>query len=345
MTSNIMVRFHLLRSIHACAGADASIIRITHKLFILLHFSNFTFARAPGVERDANGKYQRIAQRESRLHRSPFADMLSKWRTGLLAALFLIALPAPAFAQNFSCVAAFTAAQPLAAGTAEDLYRRGIAALNASEFAEADRLFRAAFVRISDMTDLERARRLDSAVMGRILETSLARGNLHDAYFQLHRLQDIVSVRERPAWLSELMRIADDKTKHIPTAIGAVTAIEKCRSFGVAPKVNLRILFDFDSADLPAGSREALLSLAPELAQTKSQMIIVRGHTDASGSAEYNAALSLRRAQAVTAVLASSPAARSLIFKSEGAGESELLYAADDQSAAPLERRVEIRFE
>lgn len=317
----------------------------TAKLLILFDLVSITFARVPSVERDARVKFDPTARCESAMHRSPFATLVPKWLTGLLAAGFLTASPAPVFAQNFSCAAAFSAAQPLAAGNAEDLYRRGLTALNANGFAQADRLFRAAFVRISDMTDRDRARRLDAAVMGRILETSLAQGKLQESYFQLRRLQDVVSAPERAPWLSELMRIADEKTKDLAIQPGAVTEITKCRSFGIAPKVNLRILFDFDSADLPAESREALLKLAPELAQTQSRLIIVRGHTDASGAEDYNDALSLRRAQAVSAVLASSQAAHSLVFKSEGAGERELLYPTDDGAAAALERRVEIRFE
>ncbi len=276
-----------------------------------------------------------------------------------LAAGAVLAAPS-ALAADFSCAAAFTAPVPLPTGNAEDFYRLGLENLAAERFSDADRLFRTAFVRISDMTDRVRAQKLEEATLGRILETSLARNRLEDAFFQLQRLQEMTRDRPRAAWLDQLMRLADERTQKIPEQVGVITAISKCRAFGVQPRVNLRILFEFDRADLTAEARATLARLAGELGRSDAERIVVRGHTDASGSADYNLALSQKRAQSVADFLAGTggvPSGKAII--AQGAGESELLYPAGandaataqatggaaDENIARLERRVELQLE
>jgi len=59
------------------------------------------------------------------------------------------------------------------------------------------------------------------------------------------------------------------------------------------------LFFDFDSADLKPGAYSELDRVASVLNEFPQTTIRVEGHTDASGSADYNQKLSERRAQSV----------------------------------------------
>lgn len=113
----------------------------------------------------------------------------------------------------------------------------------------------------------------------------------------------------------------------------------------IAPRpqpLDLSIQFDFDSARLQPGSRPLLGNLAKALtdARLAEHRILVEGHTDASGSAAYNEALSLRRADSVAAFLAAEGVERSRI-ETVGKGFSELLRP--EQPGAEDNRRVRVQ--
>jgi len=59
------------------------------------------------------------------------------------------------------------------------------------------------------------------------------------------------------------------------------------------------LFFDFDSADLKPGAYSEVDRVASVLNDFPQTTILVEGHTDASGSVEYNQKLSERRAQSV----------------------------------------------
>jgi outer membrane protein OmpA-like peptidoglycan-associated protein len=63
------------------------------------------------------------------------------------------------------------------------------------------------------------------------------------------------------------------------------------------------IRFELGRAELDAGARSLLDRMAPLLAGRSDLVLIVRGHTDSSGTAEINAPLSVRRAQVVAEYL------------------------------------------
>lgn len=103
----------------------------------------------------------------------------------------------------------------------------------------------------------------------------------------------------------------------------------------------LRIEFAFDSSELTGHARQDLDGVAealndPQLALTQ---VTLEGHTDASGSEEYNRRLSQRRAEAVLAYLVRRGVA-SARLQAAGFGEDRLLpvYAPTDGR----QRRVEI---
>lgn len=110
---------------------------------------------------------------------------------------------------------------------------------------------------------------------------------------------------------------------------------------GSEVSVYLPIRFAHDSAALSGEARRNLAVIsealsAPELAGVA---FVVEGHTDASGGAAYNDALSYRRASSATDYLVAL-GVRASRLTVRGRGESDLLAGVDPLAAA--QRRVEI---
>lgn len=64
------------------------------------------------------------------------------------------------------------------------------------------------------------------------------------------------------------------------------------------------VLFEVDRAELKPGATRTLDQLARALSDDRGATISIEGHTDSTGGAQYNADLSLRRADSVKAYLA-----------------------------------------
>jgi outer membrane protein OmpA-like peptidoglycan-associated protein len=101
------------------------------------------------------------------------------------------------------------------------------------------------------------------------------------------------------------------------------------------------ITFAVDSADINSGFYEILDSVALVLNEFDKTMVEVAGHTDSTGAAQYNQALSERRAGSVAAYLRSRQVMgeRLLVV---GAGENYPVASNDTSSGRQLNRRVEI---
>ena len=108
-----------------------------------------------------------------------------------------------------------------------------------------------------------------------------------------------------------------------------------------AKTVDLVINFEFDSARIQASSDQQLIRLATamKMEQLQALRFQVEGHTDAKGSAEYNRALSDRRARAVAEFLAKNGIAADRLIPI-GKGFAELLNK--EAPYAPDNRRVRI---
>jgi outer membrane protein OmpA-like peptidoglycan-associated protein len=106
--------------------------------------------------------------------------------------------------------------------------------------------------------------------------------------------------------------------------------------------VSLNIPFEHNSSDLKPQASEQLkqLQLALTSASFQNDRFVVAGHTDATGNAQYNKQLSLRRAETVKRFLISKGIdARRL--DTVGYGSQKLF--APDKPADARNRRVEIR--
>lgn len=109
------------------------------------------------------------------------------------------------------------------------------------------------------------------------------------------------------------------------------------------PSISLQVHFAYDSAELDNESLLTLNALGRALAseQLRGQSIEVVGHTDAKGSAEYNDALSQRRAAAVVGYIVRHFALDGSRIASRGMGERQLHDPGRPEAA--VNRRVEIR--
>lgn len=105
--------------------------------------------------------------------------------------------------------------------------------------------------------------------------------------------------------------------------------------------VSYLLYFEFDSNNLTAESRQRLDDILRAAQERDSQDVLVIGHTDRAGEADYNAALSLQRAEAVRELLTDKGiAAESIQVSSHGEGNP--LIPTADEVAEARNRRVEV---
>ena len=101
------------------------------------------------------------------------------------------------------------------------------------------------------------------------------------------------------------------------------------------------ILFDTDSAAIRAGLQADLRAMARNLQQYPASTVDVIGHTDNTGSAEYNQDLSARRASAVAGVLLEQGVDPGRV-RSFGRGENEPVATNLTPEGRQQNRRVEV---
>jgi len=103
------------------------------------------------------------------------------------------------------------------------------------------------------------------------------------------------------------------------------------------------VLFRTNKAELESGGVHNVQKLADFLKQSPQTKILIEGHTDSTGSASHNQALSERRASAVqTALSAMGIAANRISIR--GYGEEYPAASNDTAATRQLNRRVEIIF-
>ena len=100
-------------------------------------------------------------------------------------------------------------------------------------------------------------------------------------------------------------------------------------------------LFPFDSAELQPGAERTLDRLAQYLRDNPDYLVLIEGHTDATGDAGYNQQLSERRADAVRAALAQRGIGRDRV-RSVGLGEDYPVASNAQPEGRAQNRRVEV---
>jgi outer membrane protein OmpA-like peptidoglycan-associated protein len=101
------------------------------------------------------------------------------------------------------------------------------------------------------------------------------------------------------------------------------------------------VLFEVNGAELQPGAQVEMLRLVDYLKRNPDHNILIEGHTDNTGSSEYNLQLSQLRAQSVESYLVASgvPAER---IRAVGYGETRPEAPNDTASGRQQNRRVEI---
>jgi len=103
------------------------------------------------------------------------------------------------------------------------------------------------------------------------------------------------------------------------------------------------VFFDWDRSDITPQAAAILDNAAAAYQQTGQAQVVLAGHADKSGSADYNVGLSQRRADAVRSYLAGRGVPSGAIA-TEAFGESRPLVNTADGVREPQNRRVEITF-
>ncbi len=101
------------------------------------------------------------------------------------------------------------------------------------------------------------------------------------------------------------------------------------------------LLFDVDKADLRPEAQTELVELARILNKYSDTNILIEGHTDSTGSDDYNQTLSERRARSVSVFLAAQNV-DSRRFSVIGYGESQPIASNDTAEGRQQNRRVEL---
>ncbi len=101
------------------------------------------------------------------------------------------------------------------------------------------------------------------------------------------------------------------------------------------------LLFAFDASQVLPTAATNLSNLAVSLNQYPNTNVLIVGHTDASGAADYNQALSERRAQAAADYLVSQGVSASRLH-TVGRGETEPVASNATDAGMALNRRVEV---
>ena len=113
-----------------------------------------------------------------------------------------------------------------------------------------------------------------------------------------------------------------------------------------APRVDLNVEFDHDSDKLRADAKSVLAELAKALSDANVRencsSYAVNGHTDSTGTKDYNYDLSYRRAASVQNYLVSSHQIDVYLLEVYGFGEEAPTVANDTSANRQKNRRVEI---
>jgi len=122
-----------------------------------------------------------------------------------------------------------------------------------------------------------------------------------------------------------------------------VTAAEMQGALGAEGRVKLYgILFDFDSATLKPESDATLAEIVTLLKDDPTLTLFVVGHTDMTGSTDYNLDLSRRRAAAVVAVLTGRFGIAASRLEPAGVGPLAPVAENATEAGRALNRRVEL---
>ncbi|BCR04841.1 membrane protein [Desulfuromonas versatilis] len=130
--------------------------------------------------------------------------------------------------------------------------------------------------------------------------------------------------------------VLDDRDKCPDTIRGSIVDADGC-----AVKYTLQIEFDFDKSDIRAQYRKEIAKAAEFIKRYPQVKILVAGHTDNTGSPEYNKGLSMRRAQALKDYLVKNFGISPGLLFPRGYGETRPVASNKTKDGRQKNRRVE----
>ena len=151
-----------------------------------------------------------------------------------------------------------------------------------------------------------------------------------------------------PAWLrapwEAFSRAASDAEPSAAEIACVLNETASDRNLAVCPRIDLRIEFDYDSAEIRSDSHSRVEALARALARRADDLTSFRliGHSDARGNADYNQRLSERRARSVLRAVRERDGRLAGRLRAEGKGEREPLIVARTEADHRVNRRVEV---
>ncbi|MGQ0715152.1 MAG: OmpA family protein [Gemmatimonadaceae bacterium] len=155
--------------------------------------------------------------------------------------------------------------------------------------------------------------------------------------------QEIQALRQRSDSLrlaaEEANRRLNDALMQLRTLVAEITNLQQTQR-GLVISLS-DILFDVGKSTLKPGAQASIGRIAAVLQQYPQHQILVEGHTDATGSDDYNLGLSRDRASSVLTALVAGGVDASKIG-AEGYGESRPVASNDTPAGRQQNRRVEI---
>jgi len=131
---------------------------------------------------------------------------------------------------------------------------------------------------------------------------------------------------------------ANDAVHRADSLASVVAGLDNYQAIG-----NVSVTFGFDKAVLTKDDKDQLDSFAASLGTAKSYILEVTGGTDSAGSADYNYALSQRRADAVVQYLAAKYQIPAHRFYLIGIGKDKEVADNKTREGRAKNRRVDIR--
>ncbi len=131
----------------------------------------------------------------------------------------------------------------------------------------------------------------------------------------------------------------DQQAKEIELAIPGAT-VERVGE-GIQITFASGLLYDFDSDRIRSDAAVNLRNLAQSLSKYPKTDVLIVGHTDATGSDDYNMRLSQQRADAASRFLTGEGIA-STRLRTSGRGELEPVMTNDSESGQQANRRIEV---
>ena len=103
------------------------------------------------------------------------------------------------------------------------------------------------------------------------------------------------------------------------------------------------VYFDFDKSNLRSEDQDVINRASQDISKFNPSKVLVAGYTDTSGSADYNANLSARRADSVSNALTNRGVAN-MVVDEKALGETNLAVPTGDGVKLQQNRRVVIQF-